>query len=151
MKRPDWYMKTIRRLYQYPLDKKRLEILQARMDSLLPNSTAKYSLAPAYTGPGDQTGTIGSARGEASREISEVNLRVKEIEIALGSFGFESRRLIEMRYFEGGNTDFLVYHEMHMAQATYYRLRDRIIQNIATILGFYAEPQMNIMEFERRK
>lgn len=146
MPRPDWYVRTIRRLYQYPLDRKRLEVLQARMDSLFPAGTANYSQAPVYTGPGDQTGNLGSKRADVDNEMRELKLRVKEMEIVLGSFNFESRKLIELRYFEGGKADFIVYNEMHMAQATYYRLRDRLIQNIAVILGFYAEPQISIEE-----
>lgn len=133
--RPDWYIKTIRRLYQYPLDKKRLVILQMRIDSLFPKETATYSLAPAFSGPSDQTGKIATARAEVNMEAGELNLRIKEVEVAIESLNYESRRLIEMRYFESGNTDFWVYHEMHMSQATYYRLRNRLIKSIAMILG----------------
>lgn len=150
-RRPDWYLKTIRRFYQYPLDKRRLEVLQARLEAALPSATAQYSLAPAYTGPGDQTGNIASNRLEIEKEMKELMLRVKEIEIVLSSFNFEGKKLIEMRYFQGQNTDFYVYTEMHMAQATYFRFRDSLIHNSAVILGYYAERQMNILELARGK
>lgn len=150
-KRPDWYMRTIRRFYQYPLDKRRLEVLEARLDATMPSATAQYSLAPAYTGPGDQTGNIASNRLEISQEMRELKLRVKEIEIVLSSFNFEGKKLIELRYFQGQNTDFYVYHEMHMPQATYFRYRDSLIHNSAIILGYYIEKQMSLSEFTQGK
>lgn len=145
-KRPEWYLKTIKRLYQYPLDKKRIQLLQSKLESLFPSATANYSLAPAFSGPGDQTGKMATARAEVEREIKELKERIKEIDISLSTFKFESRKIIELRYFENGNTDQWVYFEMHLSQKSYYRRKDRAIKDIAIVLGYYVEPQMSLTE-----
>lgn len=136
MSRPEWYMATIHRLQQYPTDKKRLEILQARLDSLMPSGTANYSLAPAYSGPGDQTGNAASKRMDIQTEISEIKLRVEEINIVLNSFNFEGKSLIELRFFERYNTDYGVAYKLHMARRTYFRYKDRLIEDVAKMLGY---------------
>lgn len=146
MKRPQWYKSTIKRLYQYPLDKKRLGLLQAKLESMHPATTANYSLAPAFSGPSDQTGKIASARAEMEREIKGIRERIREIDFALSAFSFENRQIIELRYFKNGNNDPLVYMVMHLPERTYYRRKDRAIKDIATVLGYYVEPQINILE-----
>ncbi|HWQ41072.1 MAG TPA: hypothetical protein VN456_03465 [Desulfosporosinus sp.] len=136
-KKPEWYMPTIRRLSQYPDDKKRLCILNAQLGTELPRTTASYSLTPGSTKISDQTGEIASKRWETAQEINECALRIREIEIILAGFGEDERKIIEYRYFSKHNYDWWVAKQMRIPLRTYYRVRDELLAEVAILLGIY--------------
>ncbi|MHB8065881.1 MAG: hypothetical protein ACYDG2_25245 [Ruminiclostridium sp.] len=145
-KRPAWYYETVKRLYQYPLDKKRLAVLNARLETEMPSATAQYSLAPAYTGPGDQTGNIVSKRWETSEEINELRIKIREIEIASNGFGVDEKRIIDLRYFQRHNKDWWVARQVDIPLRTYYRIRDELVAEIAVSLGIIKRDQISFEE-----
>ncbi|AFQ45161.1 hypothetical protein [Desulfosporosinus meridiei] len=136
-KKPEWYLLTIRRLSQYPEDKKRLCILNAQLGNELPKTTASYSLTPASTKTSDQTAGIASKRWETAREINECTLRIREIDIILAGFGEDERKIIEYRYFSKHNYDWWVAKQMKIPLRTYYRVRDELLSEVAILLGIY--------------
>lgn len=141
MKRPDWYLSTVRRLYQYPLDKKRLELLQVKLETTQPTTTASYNLAPGSSGISDQTGKIGTNRAEVGEEIKELKKEVHQVDQALSVLDYESRRLIEMRYFSGETTDAIVYRSMHMSDKPYYAMRDKIVSKLAYVMHYLGKSE----------
>lgn len=136
-KKPEWYLQTIRRLSQYPEDKKRLCILDAQLGNELPKMTASYSLTPHSTEISDQTGGIASKRWETAQEINECKVRTREIEIILAGFGEDERKIIEYRYFNKHNYDWWVAKQVKIPLRTYYRVRDELLAEVAILLGIY--------------
>jgi len=136
-KRREWYMQTIRRLYQYPQDKKRLSVLNAQLGNELPSVTASYSLTPSPTGVSDQTGNIVSKRWETAREVNECVLRIREIEIVVNGLGKDEKKIIDYRYFSKHNLDWWVAKQLKIPLRTYYRVRDELLEEVAILLGIY--------------
>lgn len=136
-KKPEWYMQTIRRLNQYPEDKKRLCILKAQLERELPKLTASYSLTPGGDKISDQTGGIAAQRWETSQEMKECTLRIEEIDIILAGFEEDEKKLIELRYFSKRNYDWWVAEQLNLSLRTYYRVRDELVAEAAALLGLY--------------
>ena len=134
-KRHEWYMQTIRRLYQYPQDKKRLSVLNAQLGTELPNVTASYSPTPAPTGVSDQTGNIASKRWEIAQEVNECALRIREIEIVVNGLEEDEMKIINYRYFSKHNLDWWVAKQLKIPLRTYYRVRDELVEEVAILLG----------------
>ncbi|WP_243454448.1 hypothetical protein [Desulfosporosinus fructosivorans] len=135
-KKSEWYMQTIKRLSQYPDDKKRLCILNAQLGTELPRTTASYSLTPVSSRTSDQTGGIAAKRWETTQEINECELRIKEIEIIIDGFGEDEKKIIEYRYFSKHNYDWWVAKQMKIPLRTYYRIRDALVAEAAILLGY---------------
>ena len=145
-KRPDWYMQTIRRLYQYPEDKKRLVVLESQLQTELPSVTASYSLTPRPSGVSDQTGNIAIRRFETAQEIYECTLRIRAVESILGNQGEDEKKIITFRYFSTHNFDWWVAQELRLPLKTYYRLRDELIARVAVSLGICDKDQLSFAE-----
>lgn len=145
-KRREWYMQTIRRLYQYPQDKKRLSVLNAQLETELPNVTVSYSLTPAPTGVSDQTGNIASKRWETAQEVNECVLRIREIEIVVNGLGEDEKKIIDYRYFSKHNLDWWVAKQMKIPLRTYYRVRDELVAEVAFLLGICKRDQVSFEE-----
>ncbi|WP_242832411.1 hypothetical protein [Desulfosporosinus orientis] len=141
-KKPEWYMQTIRRLNQYPEDKKRLCILTAQLEREQPKLTAGYSLTPGGDKISDQTGGIAAKRWETSQEIKECTLRIEEIDIILAGFEEDEKKLIELRYFSKHNYDWWVAEQVNLSLRTYYRVRDELVAEAAVLLGLYRRDQV---------
>lgn len=145
-KRPDWYMQTIRKLYQYPEDKKRLAVLESQLKADLPSVTASYSLTPGSSGVGDQTGNIVARRAETTREIYECTLRISAIESIMESREEDEKKIITYRYFSTNNLDWWIAKKLRIPLRTYYRLRDEMIAKVAVSLGICERDQLTFEE-----
>lgn len=142
--KPMWYQRTVRRLTSYSQDKLRLEILNAQLETEFPSNTARMSLSSgrSFGYVSDQTGEYGSKRLELESEISELRLKVHDVDIFLNSLGSMERELINLKYFQRSNKDFWIAGEIMVAVRTYYRMKDELITMAAQMFGYLKGEQV---------
>lgn len=145
--RPEWYTKTVRRFYNYPAEKKRLEILSLRLEAQFPSQTAQYGLGAGYSGgTSDHTGGCVSKRCEIELDIWRLSQRIREVEIAINSLGTEERQLIDLRYLNKHSRDWFVARQMQIPLRSYYRVRDELIVDAAVMFGYCTKDQVSFEE-----
>lgn len=151
--KPDWYLKTIRRFYNYITEKKRLEVLKLRLEAQYPSQTAHYGIDAGFSsgGVGDQTGGCVSKRWELEEDIKSLKQRIREVETVLSAFGTEERQLIELRYLNRHSKDWFVARQMNIPLRSYYRMRDELIIYAAEMFCYVTRDQVSFEEMGWRE
>lgn len=146
--KPLWYQQTIRRFTTYTQDKLRLQILMEQLEYEFPSNTAQISLSPGRSigKTGDQTGRYVDKRLELETEIRELSLKIREVDMILGSLGKTERKLMELKYMQRFNKDFWIAGEIGMAVRSYYRLKDELIVLAAQMFGYVKREQISFEE-----
>ena len=129
IKQEDWYIKTTNELLTYNKNKRRIELLEDKMEQI-PGPTNK--LVANYGGAVDVKQGLSAAE---EIELYDLRGRVKNIEIALKALTEKELSLINLRFFEK-HRDIIIYQmDQPMAATTYYKYLNEAVKTIAEILG----------------
>ena len=122
-------------LYCYHESKKYLEELR---EEIIDSSTTQEIGAAIQSGStGDTTGNK-ATKLAGSREILEVERRLRAIEKVLAILEKDDKklRLVQMKYFERRYTDIGISMELGISERTFYNWRKEIIRLIGQQLGW---------------
>lgn len=137
-KKPDWYLKTVRRFSSYNQDLVRLENLEEEYKVLFPSQTSVITAVPGCPSgfTGDQTGSLVGVRCEMERNISLLHIRIKQVERVLEAICKMGRGLIRLKYIEGYMKDWEICGQLNMSERSYYRFKDKLVIEAAKMFGY---------------
>lgn len=128
-KKEEWYIQTTNELLMYNKNKRRIEILEDKMEQI-PGPLNK--LVASY---GESVDTRQGLTDAEEIELYDLRARVRNVEIALKALTEKEIALVRLRFFEK-HQDIIIYQmDMPMAAATYYKHLNEAVKTIAEILG----------------
>lgn len=137
--KPTWYVQCIKRLSRYQENQNRANILRKEIEFGGPKTTAAYSLAPAYTGPGDSVGNLAGSIGDMRQELLGLEKENALIDYAVSLLSQEKQLIISLKYLQE-NKDLYVQRILRKehrikSRDTYYRWKDEAVGELAKMLG----------------
>lgn len=130
-------------LYNYKSYKVAVRNLQSQLDSIMPNLTTSYELKEESTGVfkiWSSTEQVVLDRLESARalqineQIRNYQIIIDSIEEALNALAEQERLYVELRYFEGLNTERIA-DKMSCSVPNLFRLRKRVLDRLLISLS----------------
>lgn len=137
--KPPWYISIVKRLSNYQHLVSRAKILRLEIEFAGPKTTAAYSLAPAYSGPGDSVGQLAERMVDKETELRQAEQEIRLIDTAIEGLSEEKRLIVRLRYLEGNKDSYtmLILKKEHNVRGSqkYYSLKDKAVEELAKVLG----------------
>ena len=130
----------MKRLSNYQYLTNRAKVLRLEIEFAGPKTTAAYSLAPAYSGPGDSVGQLAEQMVDKETELRQAEQEIRLIDTVVGLLDERDRMIIDLKYLQG-NKDAYVILQLRKkyggvrSRDTYYRWKDDAVAELAKMLG----------------
>lgn len=118
-----------KRLFSYKEDKTKLESKQLKLENLVYKTSIINSEIKVNSNNNSKFEKYVIEKEQLEKEIQEISLYIREIEIALRILTKKEYNIIELRYFEGYKPS-EVYNRLHMSESTFWREHNRILSKI---------------------
>ena len=130
MKNKNSEFKELRkRLFNYKEDKTKLESKILKLENLAYKTSIVNTEIKFSSNERSKVEKYVIEKEQLEREIQEISMYIREIEIALKILTKKEYNIIELRYFEGYKPS-EVYNRLHMSESTFWRENNRILSKI---------------------
>ena len=134
----DWFKRTEKQLYDYPVWQQRLAHINDQLARLEPRSTASYG-AQGGGGGGNNSEPerLAARRADLEQERRYLESKLRAIERVMKVWGDDEKNIFHYKYSQGWNDTQIYTLGVPMSKTKFYYTRSKMVQKAARVWGYY--------------